>query len=150
MTEQLKPDVLAFRVMNEIGIISQLASTAFEQVMPGGVTVAQFSVLNHFVRLGGRRRPSDLARSFQVSKGTMTSTLGRLKSKGLVSISGNESDRRGRLVEITPAGVAMHAACIEGLTPLIRRLLGEVGMEPFQAAIGPLTLLRQTMDRLRG
>lgn len=46
------PSAMAFRVLNEIGIISQLATTAFERAMPQGMTLAQFTVLNHFVRLG--------------------------------------------------------------------------------------------------
>ena len=43
-------DPLAFRVMNEIGIISQLGATLFERVMPDGMTLAQFTVLNRFVQ----------------------------------------------------------------------------------------------------
>lgn len=43
-------DRVAFRVMNEIGIIDQLGTTLFERAMPHGLTLPQFIVLNHFVR----------------------------------------------------------------------------------------------------
>lgn len=144
-----EPAGLAFRVFNEIGIIHQLAATAFERVMPDGMTLAQFTVLNHFARLGGRRRPSDLARAFQVTKATMTSTLQRMEGKGLVAIVADETDGRGRLVEVTGAGRAMHADCIARLAPKLADIVGTVGVAPFAAALEPLTALRTTLDSLR-
>jgi len=140
---------LLFRVFNEVGIIAQLSSTAFERVMPDGMTLAQFTILNHFVRLGGRRRPSDLARAFQVTRATMTSTLHRMEPKGLVSTFADESDGRGRLVEITDAGRAMHADCIGRLAPVLDGLLQAIGSAPFAAALDPLTEIREKLDRMR-
>lgn len=140
---------LLFRVFNEVGIIAQLSSTAFERVMPDGMTLAQFTILNHFVRLGGRRRPSDLARVFQVTRATMTSTLQRLEPKGLVSIIADESDGRGRLVEITDAGRAIHADCLSRLAPVLDSLLDAIGSAPFAAALAPLTEIREKLDRMR-
>ncbi|QCI62925.1 MarR family winged helix-turn-helix transcriptional regulator [Phreatobacter stygius] len=140
---------LAFRVFNEIGIISQLSTTAFERAMPDGMTLAQFTVLNHFVRLGGRRRPSDLARAFQLTKATMSSTLQRLEAKALVVIAADASDGRGRLVEITGAGRAMHADCIQRLGPMLVALVAAIGEAPFAAAIDPLVRLRQELDGMR-
>ncbi|KAA2236856.1 hypothetical protein [Salinarimonas soli] len=43
---------LAFRVFNEIGIVERLSRTMFDRVMPDGLALPQFVVLNHFVRLG--------------------------------------------------------------------------------------------------
>ncbi|MGQ3356446.1 MAG: MarR family winged helix-turn-helix transcriptional regulator [Phreatobacter sp.] len=140
---------LLFRVFNEVGIIAQLSSTAFERVMPEGMTLAQFTILNHFVRLGGRRRPSDLARAFQVTRATMTSTLQRLEPKGLVQIVPDDSDGRGRLVEITDAGRAVHADCIARLAPVLDGLLARIGRAPFAAALAPLAEIRTRLDALR-
>jgi DNA-binding MarR family transcriptional regulator len=140
---------LLFRVFNEVGIIAQLSSTAFERVMPEGMTLAQFSILNHFVRLGGRKRPSDLASAFQVTRATMTSTLQRLEPKGLVEIVADESDGRGRLVAITDAGRAMHADCLQRLGPLLADILAQVGRGPFAAALAPLAEIREKLDRMR-
>lgn len=140
---------LLFRVFNEVGIIAQLSSTAFERVMPEGMTLAQFTILNHFVRLGGQRRPSDLARAFQVTRATMTSTLQRLEPKGLVRIVPDDSDGRGRLVEITHAGRAVHADCIARLAPVLEDLLARIGRTPFASALAPLTEIRTRLDSLR-
>ena len=46
-------DPFAYRVFNEIGIIDQLATHAFTQVLPKGMTTAQFGILNHFVMWSG-------------------------------------------------------------------------------------------------
>jgi hypothetical protein len=46
----MSEDPLAFRVFNEIGIIEQLSRNLFERVLPDGLTLPQFTVLNHFVR----------------------------------------------------------------------------------------------------
>ena len=77
----------AFELFNEIGIINQLSTTMFERVLPKGMTQAQFTVLNHFVRLGHQERsPAQLAFAFQVTRPTMTSTLTRMERAGLIAI----------------------------------------------------------------
>ena len=62
-------DPLAFRVMNEIGIIDQLGSTLFERSMPHGLTLPQFVVLNHFVRVGDDRSPVEYERLYTAAAG---------------------------------------------------------------------------------
>ena len=60
-----------FTLFNEIGIIEQLARQRLESVLPEGLKISHFSVLNHFARLGGERAPAELARAFQVTKAAM-------------------------------------------------------------------------------
>ena len=142
-------DNIAFAAFNEIGIIAQLAGTLFERAMPEGMTLAQFTVLNHFVRLGGRRRPSDLASAFQVTRATMTSTLGRLEAKGLVAVVADETDGRGRQVSLTEAGRAMREACIAALAPQLAALEGEIGRQAFKAVLPHLRVVRTALDEMR-
>lgn len=113
---------LQFQILNEIGIIAQLSQTIFERVMPPGITLPQFTVLNHFARLGGTRSPAELASAFQVTRATMTSTLQRLEGKGLVSITPDPADGRGKRVALTEAGLAMRQRCIAALGPELARL----------------------------
>ena len=142
-------DPLAFRVLNEIGIISQLATTMFEQVMPQGMTLAQFSILNHFVRLGGERSPLELARAFQVTKGTMTSTLQRLEARGSIAIRPDPLDGRGKIVSITPAGRKARQAAIAALGPGIVWLERSVARDTLETLLPALTELRQVLDQGR-
>ena len=52
---------LYFQLFNEIGIIAQLSGNRFQRVLPQGLTVAQFSLLNHCVRLGDGWTPATLS-----------------------------------------------------------------------------------------
>ena len=78
----MSADPPVFRLFNEIGIISQLSGTILARVLPHGLSMAQFGVLNNFVRLGGERTPAGLAEAFQVTRGAMTNTLTRLEAQG--------------------------------------------------------------------
>jgi DNA-binding MarR family transcriptional regulator len=151
LTEQdlTTQDPPAFRVFNEIGILEHLSRTMFERVMPEGMTVAQFGILNHFVRLGGERSPARLAAAFQVTKPTMTSTLQRLERAGLVAIRPDPRDGRAKVVAITERGVAMRWACIEALEPVLAQLGALVPAGDFEALLPGLTRLRQTLDAER-
>jgi DNA-binding MarR family transcriptional regulator len=145
----LSDDPIAFRVFNEIGIISQLAGTMFERVMPDGMTLAQFTVLNHFVRLGGVKSPVELARAFQVTKGTMTSTLQKLEARGYIVVTPDPEDGRGKCVSITAKGTKARNAAITALSPLIARLGAHETAASFPALLPPLAALREFLDKER-
>jgi len=143
-----EPDPI-FRLFTEISIIAQLAQTRFGAAMPEGMTAAQFTVLNHLVRLGGGKTPADLARAFQVSKGTMTSTLGRLLGKGLVAIVPDRRDGRSKRVDVTADGRALRDACIAAIGPDLRRWSLAFDAEELDDLLGRLARLRMLLDRDR-
>lgn len=139
-------DPTPFRVLNEIGIINQLSSAAFERTMPDGMSMAQFGVLNHFVRMGGPKQLVELARLFQVTKGAMTNTVGRLDDKGLVSVVADPSDGRAKLVDITEAGREMRQTCIDRLAPKLDGLTAMATSDEWTAALPFLQKLRAWLD----
>jgi DNA-binding MarR family transcriptional regulator len=141
-------DPVAFRVMNEIGIISQLGATLFERVMPNGMTIAQFSVLNRFIKIEGPSSPLELARAFQVTKGTMSSTLQRLEANGWVSVRPDPADGRAKSVTITASGRRARARALEALQPVVAELQSMFGTR-FGDALTFLTELRKHLDRRR-
>jgi DNA-binding MarR family transcriptional regulator len=143
-------DPVHFRLFNEIGIINQLAQSIFEGVMPDGMTLAQFSVLNRFVRLGGSNSPAELADAFQVTRGTMTSTLQKLEAKGLVAIKADRSDGRAKLVSLTAAGRSVRDKCLKRLEPELTKIAAHWPATQVTALLEPLTALRQQLDRMRG
>lgn len=138
-----------FRFFNEIGIIAQLGQTVFERVAPEGMTLAQFTILNHFVRLGGPKRPLDLARAFQVTKATMTNTLQRLESKGLVVLAPDPKDGRSKNVDITAKGREMHAACLAATEPELLRLVPVLAASHIEAILPVLSDIRIALDKAR-
>jgi DNA-binding MarR family transcriptional regulator len=136
------PDVLYFQLFNEIGIIAQLSASRFERVLPHGLTLAQFSLLNHCVRLGDGWTPARLAAAFQVTRGTMTNTLQKLEAKGFVRIDPDTEDARSKRVFLTHAGKAAREGALKTLLPDLARL-----PEGFPPALAREIL--PTLERLR-
>lgn len=143
-------DPLAFEVFNEIGIIDQLASAMLASVMPAGMTQAQFTVLNHFVRLSVvEKSPADLANAFQLTRPTMTSTLSRMERAGLVTIRPDPADGRAKLVSLTSEGRAMRETCISALLPLLPLISSVVSNAELSAVLPALRKIRIKLDALR-
>lgn len=142
-------DPTGFKVLNEIGIIAQLAGNRFESLLPDGLSLAGFTVLNHFVRLGDGKTPVELARAFQVSKGTMTNTLQRLEAKGLVTIRPDAVDKRSKRVEITDRGREVREESIRRVEPTMRALDAALGPDKLAELLPTLSGLRAWFDRAR-
>ena len=140
---------LYFRMFNEIGIISQLSSNRLERVLPPGMSIAQFSLLNHLVRLGGAWAPSRLARAFQVTKGAMTNTLQRLEAQGLIRVAVDPDDARGKLVEITEAGRKMREKCIRATGTVMGDIIGLIPSDDVRTMIPLLEHVRKALDENR-
>jgi DNA-binding MarR family transcriptional regulator len=118
-TERPADEALLFRLFNEIGIINQLATNAFERVMPYDLTIAQFAILNHCVRLGDNKTPAQLADILQVTRGTLTSTLGRLAEKRFIRLVPDAEDGRSKRVVLTAEGRKARDAAIAAAMPLL-------------------------------
>jgi len=142
-------DALYFQLLNEIGIIAQLSASRFERVLPLGLTLAQFSLLNHCVRLGDGWTPARLAAAFQVTRGTMTNTLQKLESKRFIRVDPDPDDARSKRVFLTPAGKQAREASLEALAPELAQL--PAGFPPTLAAeiLPALERLRIWLDTHR-
>lgn len=150
MTATPPTDPLAFEFFNEIGIIDQLSGTMFERAMPRGMTRAQFTVLNHFVRLGHKERsPAQLASAFQVTRPTMTSTLARMARDGLVVIRDDPADGRAKLVSITDKGRAAREAALGAIGPLLPLLETAVDPQELALVLPMLRRVRVALDTAR-
>ena len=141
------PDLFAF--FNEIGIINQLASTQLERLLPDGLKLAHFSVLNHFARLGGERTPHELARAFQVTKGAITNTLQRLEARDLIAIRTNPEDGRSKLVTMTDKGGQVRDDAIAAVTPMLASLAGQLPLKEMERTLPILEEVRSILDEAR-
>lgn len=142
-------DPALFTFFNEVGIIAQLSSNAFERVMPHGLTMSQFSVLNNLARLGDGKSPSWLANAFQVTRGAMTNTLSKLEKSGFVDVRADETDGRAKKVYLTRAGGRARQAALKAQAPLLSELMGGFSEQEFEAAIPFLARLRAHLDAAR-
>ena len=95
-------------LLTDISIIDQLLTTAATRALAPLLGMSEYGVLNHMMRRGDGETPTRLARAFQVSKPSMTATIGRLAAKGFVRVEGNADDGRSKYVRIADAGRAAH------------------------------------------
>jgi DNA-binding MarR family transcriptional regulator len=147
--EKPSHEQLLFRLLNEIGIISQLAATAFERMLPHGLTRAQFTVLNHCMRLGDNKTPAQLAARFQVTRGTMTSTLARLEEKGLIRVEPDAVDGRSKRVMLTRKGRAARDDAVRAALPFLSAATSVITIDMVERMLLQLEIVRSWLDQNR-
>ena len=140
---------LLFRFFTEIGIIHQLTSTAFQRILPHGLTGAQFAVLNHCIRRGDDKTPAQRADILQVTRGTLSSTLARLEAKRFIRMVPDAVDGRSKRVLLTAAGRKARQEAIEAAWPLLERVKTALPRRDAERHLPALEALRGWLDRNR-
>lgn len=135
-----------FTLFTEIGIIAQLSRAMFESRLPDGITVPQFSVLNHLLRVRDGQTPLVIAQAFQVPKTSMTNTLAQLERRGLIKMRKNPEDARSKQVWITESGTRFRDEAIQMLATDITRLSDQIRLEDVAATLPALEHLRRVLD----
>lgn len=143
------PDPLVFQLLNEVGIISQLSGHRAGRQLAPALNLSQFTVLNHFARLGGERSLVQLAGAMQVTRAAMTNTVSRLQAKGLLQVRPDPADGRGKLVSLTAEGLAARQAAVARLGQGMAALRGVVDEAALAQALDVLRQLRQWFDQNR-
>lgn len=103
-------------VMNTIKTADLVFDRIGRLLRPLNVSAAGGLVLG-ILRDQGAMSPSELGDRLIVTRATVTGLLDSLQRRGFVTRSANPSDRRGLIVEITPAGLTV----VQQLRTLIHR-----------------------------
>ena len=139
-------NALAVSLFSEILMADQLARSRLTRALPRGMELSHFSVLNHLVRVGLERTPAQLAKTFHVTRGAMTNTLGKLEMAGYIHIRPDWDDARRKMVAISPAGRNARDAAIAGIAPIISEVVTELGQERVKATLPILRELRTKLE----
>lgn len=137
---------LAVTLFSELLAVDQLAKTRLVRVLPKGMELSHFSVLNHLAHSGGERSPGQLAKTFHLTRGAMTNTLNKLDWAGWVHIRPDWDDARRKMVAISPAGQAARDAAIAAIAPLIADTVKNMGDEKLKVVLPLLRELRQKLS----
>ncbi|NSX53525.1 MarR family winged helix-turn-helix transcriptional regulator [Parasulfitobacter algicola] len=135
-------DALAASLFSEILTADQLARNRVSKVLPKGMELSHFSVLNHLAHTASERTPAQLASSFHVTRGAMTNTLNKLEMSGFVHIRPDWDDARRKLVTISPTGRSARDAALQAITPLIAEVVRDIGADRVRGIIPVLRELR--------
>jgi DNA-binding MarR family transcriptional regulator len=146
MNEKERNEEIAISLFGELFMADQLARNRISKVLPKGMEISHFGVLNHLARLNDERTPAQLARSFHVTRGAMTNTLAKLEWAGHVHIRPDWDDARRKFVAISPAGRSARDAAVQSVAPLIAEVVGALGTDRVKALVPVLRELRTRLE----
>ena len=144
--DDTQSNALAVALFSEILTNDQLIRSRLSRVLPKGMEVSHFAVLNHLARTGGERSPAQLARSFHVTRGAITNTLSKLEGAGHVHIRPDWEDARRKKVSISPSGCRARDAAISAITPMVSELIADLGEDRVRASLPVLRELRAKLE----
>ena len=137
---------LAVSLFSELLAVEQLSRTRVARVLPKGMELSHFSVLNHLASSNSERSPAQLARSFHLTRGAMTNTLAKLEWSGWIHVRPDWDDARRKIVTISPAGLSARNAALAAIAPLILNLVDTVGEERVKTTLPVLRALRTKLS----
>lgn len=139
---------LAVSLFSEILAVDQLARASVARVLPKGMELSHFSVLNHLAHSGTERSPAQLAKTFHLTRGAMTNTLQKLEWAGWVHVRPDWDDARRKMVAISPSGQAARDAALAAIAPVIADVARKVGEEKVRMALPVLRELRLKLSQI--
>ena len=137
---------LAVSLFGEILALDQLVRNRLAKVLPKGMELSHFSVLNQLSHTKTERTPAQIAKSFRVTRGAITNTLNKLELSGYIHVRPDWDDARRKMVSISPAGVVARNNALTAVTPIINELVSEMGEERLKAIVPILRELRQKFE----
>ena len=139
-------DPLAVALFSEIFMADQLARNRLTRALPKGMELSQFSVLHHLSRSNDPKTPAQLAKTFNLTRGAMTNTLNKLEWAGHISISPDWEDARRKQVVISPSGRRACDAALTAITPLLGKIMDDIGADKIRAMLPVLRELRSRLN----
>lgn len=136
---------LAISLFSEVLAADQLVRNRLSRVLPKGMEISHFSVLNHLAWHEGERTPAQLAEAFNVTRGAMTNTLSKLEWAGFVHIRPDWDDARRKLVAISPAGVKAREQALSAIAPMVSDVVEALGEDQVRATVPVLRSLRRNL-----
>jgi DNA-binding MarR family transcriptional regulator len=137
---------LAVSLFGEILALDQLVRARLAKVLPKGMELSHFSVLNQLSHAKIERTPAQIAKSFRVTRGAITNTLNKLELSGYIHVRPDWDDARRKMVSISPAGIVARNNALTAVTPIINELVSEMGEERLKAIVPILRELRQKFE----
>ena len=137
---------LAVSLFGEILALDQLVRNRLAKVLPKGMELSHFSLLNQLSLTKIERTPAQIAKSFRVTRGAITNTLNKLELSGYIHVRPDWDDARRKMVSISPAGIVARNNALAAVTPIINELVSEMGEERLKAIVPILRELRQKFE----
>lgn len=138
-------NALAISLFSEILAADQKVRYRLTSVLPKGMEISHFSILNHLAWHEGERSPAQLAETFNVTRGAITNTLGKLEWAGYIHIRPYWDDARRKMVAISPAGRQERDEALSAISPIVDNVIEQLGEEGVRATLPILRELRKQL-----
>ena len=117
-------------------------------MLPKGMELSHFSVLNHLAHVAVEKSPAQLAQTFHLTRGAMTNTLSKLEWAGWIHVRPDWEDARRKMVSISPSGIAARDAALAAIAPVIAQVVDTVGADKVRTALPVLREMRVQLSKV--
>ena len=139
-------DALIVTLFGEILTVEQLARSKVSKILPKGMELSHFFVLNHLANLSDERTPAQLAKTFHLTRGAMTNTLGKLEWAGYIHVRPDWDDARRKLISISPSGKRARDQAREAIGAALTETVGEADAAKLRTATSVMRNLRSALS----
>ena len=137
---------LAISLFSEILTVDQLLRNRMAKILPKGMELSHFAVLNQLANINLERTPAQLAKSFHVTRGAMTNTLAKLEMAGYIHIRPDWEDARRKLVALSPSGQKARNSALASISPVISAVIEGLSAQRVKTVLPTLRDLRQQLE----
>ncbi|MFT6676621.1 MAG: DNA-binding MarR family transcriptional regulator [Sulfitobacter sp.] len=138
-------NALAILLFSELLAADHAVRGSLTKILPKGMEISHFSVLNVLAFKGEESTPAKLAERFNVTRGAMTNTLNKLQWAGYIHVRPDWDDARRKIVQISPAGRQARDDAFAAITPIITRVVDDLGEDQARAALPILRGIRKQL-----
>lgn len=144
----LPPSPLTVQLFSELLLLDQFMRNRITKHLPEGVELSQFLVLLHLATTGEEVGPAQLASAFNVTRGAMSNTLGRLERNGQIVVRGDTVDARRKFVTVSEKGQETLDRVAISLQPSMDDTLNQHLRSDIAKCLNLLGDLRHTITRI--
>lgn len=146
MADQSYEDPIAIALFSEMLASEQLMRGRLSRALPKGMELSHFVMLNYLSNQSRERSPAQLAKTFNLTKGAMTNTLGKLEAYGYIHIRPDWDDARKKLVTISNAGDRARDEAVLAITPVFEDVMSSLNKEGLREGLRFLREFRAALD----
>lgn len=142
----LPPSPLTVQLFSELLLLDQFTRNRLAQHLPEGVELSQFMVLLYLAASGDELGPARLASAFNVTRGAMSNTLGRLEANNQIVVRGDTVDARRKFVSLSESGQNSLDQVVSKIQPCYEEALKKYSRNEIANALSIMADLRQMMS----
>lgn len=128
-------DALGTALFSEILATEQILKARISRVLPKGMELSHFVILNHLSSHTQEVTPAQLAHRFNLTKGAVTNTIKKLERAGHIHVRPDWDDARRKWIKISDAGLMARETAIKEIDPIIQSVTQSLGEEKLRQAL---------------